>query len=110
MQHPGFFERAGPFRLDAIAKAIGAKLGREENAGRSIEDVRSLQDAGPEHLSFFENRKYLTQLGSTKAGACILAQGSANRAPGDTAVLTAPAPYSAFARAMTLFYSDALRS
>lgn len=110
MQHPGFFERAGPFTLKSIASAIGAKLVEESNGTLAIEDVRPLKDAGPGHLSFFENRKYLTQLETTKAGACLLAQTDASRVPPTTAILTAAAPYGAFARAMTLFYSDALKS
>ncbi len=110
MQHPGFFFRAGPFQLHTIASAIGAKLAKESDGARPIEDVRPLKDAGPGHLSFFENRKYLSQLETTKAGACLLAPSDASRAPHATAILTAHAPYGAFARAMALFYSDALTS
>ena len=110
MQHPGFFERAGPFTLKSIAAAIGANLADESDGARPIEDVRPLKDAGPGHLTFFENRKYIAQLETTKAEACLLSQTDASRAPQSTAILTAPAPYGAFARAMTLFYSDALRS
>jgi UDP-3-O-[3-hydroxymyristoyl] glucosamine N-acyltransferase len=110
MQHPGFFNRAGPFTLDDIASAIGAKLSASIDGSRTIEDVRPLQCAGPQDVTFFDNRKYATQLGDTTAGACILAHSFAERLPKATVVLTSPVPYKSFARALTLFYSDALRS
>ncbi len=110
MQHPGFFNRPGPFTLDAIASAIGAKLSASIDGSRTIEDVRPLQCAGPQDVTFFDNRKYATQLGDTTAGACILAHSFAERLPKATVVLTSPVPYKSFARALTLFYSDALRS
>ena len=92
MQHPGFFDRAGPFKLSAIGSAIGAELGQTSDGDLSIEDLRPLNSAGPNHLTFFENRKYVSQLGSTMAGACILARGFASKAPEATAILLAPAP------------------
>ena len=110
MVHAGFFDRAGPFPLWFIAEKVGAKLTNSKDGSIVIEDVRPLRDAGPSHLAFFENRKYVLQLAATKARACILTDGHANRMPGDTAALTTPAPYEAFARALTLFYPDALRS
>ncbi len=110
MQHPGFFERAGPFTVDAIARAIGAKLSDQADSKRTIEDVRPLQGAGPEHLSFFENRKYFPMLNETKAGACVIAPKFADRVPKSTIIMTAPEPYQSFARALTMFYGEGLRS
>jgi UDP-3-O-[3-hydroxymyristoyl] glucosamine N-acyltransferase len=110
MQHPGFFHRAGPFALRDIAEKVGAVLTREEDGSRMIGDVQSLRDAGPDHLAFFDNRKYAGQLLTTSAGACILAGANAKRAPSATATLTTATPYNAFAQALRLFYMDALRS
>jgi UDP-3-O-[3-hydroxymyristoyl] glucosamine N-acyltransferase len=110
MEHAGFFHRAGPFPLSVVAETIGAKLLDESDGIGLVEDVRPLRVAGPGHLSFFENRKYAAQLAETKAQACILSQANASRAPDGTAKLTAPAPYIAFARALSLFYPDALHS
>lgn len=110
MMHKGFFHREGPFPLWFIAEKIGAKLMDTQDGSSEIEDVRSLREAGSGHLAFFENRKYFAQLAATKARACVLATAHANRVPAGTAALAAPAPYEAFARAMGLFYPDALRS
>jgi UDP-3-O-[3-hydroxymyristoyl] glucosamine N-acyltransferase len=110
MRHPGFFERAGPFALRDIADRIGAVLTRGEDGSRMISDVQPLHNAGPGDLAFFDNRKYAGQLVATLAGACILADANAKRAPRATATLTTAIPYSAFAHALHLFYADALRS
>lgn len=75
-----------------------------------IDDVRPLKNAGPSHLSFFENRKYLPQLKKTNAGVCIVSEDFASRLPQSTARLIVKAPYGAFAQVLKLFYSDALRS
>ena len=110
MQHPGFFHRAGPFALRDIAEKVGAVLTHDDDGSRMIGDVQSLRNAGPDHLAFFDNRKYAPQLVTTLAGACILASADAKRAPNTTATLTTATPYNAFALALRLFYMDALRS
>jgi UDP-3-O-[3-hydroxymyristoyl] glucosamine N-acyltransferase len=110
MQHPGFFERAGPFALRDIAERVGAALTRKADGYRMIENVQTLRGAGPGDLTFFDNRKYAGQLADTLAGACILAGANAKRAPSITSTLTTPTPYRSFAQALHLFYPDALRS
>jgi len=109
MEHPGFFVRAGPFSLAEIAKATHAELAAAADPATSIEDVRALSDASPRHLSFLDNRKYLGQLKATRAGACLVLPTFAPRVPEVTAALLTPEPYWGFARALKLFYPDALR-
>ena len=81
MQHPGFFRRAGPFPLRDIATKVGAVLTNDDDGLRMIADVRSLRNAGPDHIAFFDNRKYTGQLVSTAAGACILASATPSARP-----------------------------
>jgi UDP-3-O-[3-hydroxymyristoyl] glucosamine N-acyltransferase len=99
MHHPRFFHRAGPFPLCDIAEKIGAIVTRDDDGSRMIGDVKSLSNAGPDHLVFFDNRKYAGQLATTQAGACILPGANAKRAPSTTATLTTATPYTAFAQA-----------
>jgi UDP-3-O-[3-hydroxymyristoyl] glucosamine N-acyltransferase len=110
MRHPRFFERAGPFTVDAIAHSIGAKLVNNIDKDHWIEDIKPLQHAGPEHLSFFDNRKYLGFLGETHAGACIVSPRFSEKAPLSTIAMVALLPYQSFARALTMFYGGALLS
>ena len=104
MEHPGFYQRVGPFRLDEVAKATGAELATGVDAARLLHDVRPLSEAGPDDLTFIDNRKYLGQLGSTRAAACLVQPGFLDRVPTDTAALSTRTPYHGFARALLLFY------
>jgi UDP-3-O-[3-hydroxymyristoyl] glucosamine N-acyltransferase len=107
MEHPGFYERAGPFTLAEIAKATNSELPAGTDDSVSLVDVRTLADATAHHLSFFENRKYLPQLKVTRARACLLQPASvAHLPPGATALLTNE-PYRGFALALQLFYPEA---
>jgi UDP-3-O-[3-hydroxymyristoyl] glucosamine N-acyltransferase len=108
MDHPGFFERAAPISVRALADKLGAQLAQGADAGALIHDVRPLSDAGPGHLAFLDNRKYLGQLATTRASACLVAPSFASRVPEGTVALLVEAPYHAFAHALTLFYPDAL--
>ncbi|MGH6816547.1 MAG: UDP-3-O-(3-hydroxymyristoyl)glucosamine N-acyltransferase [Hyphomicrobiaceae bacterium] len=107
MDHPGFFERAAPMPLHRLAVAVEAEIADSRWGDRLIGDVRALADAGPAHLSFFHNRKFLGQLAATQAGACLVEAAFARRVPTTAAVLVSLSPYRSFALAMRLFYPDA---
>ena len=109
MEHPGFYERAGPFSLADIAKATNAELAPGADPAAMIADVRTLADAGARNLSFLDNRKYLDQLGATAAGACLVQPAFAPRVPEATAALITKEPYRGFALALQLFYPEAMQ-
>jgi UDP-3-O-[3-hydroxymyristoyl] glucosamine N-acyltransferase len=109
MQHPGFFVRSAPLRLVELAHRLGASLAPSADGESLIEDVRPLAEAQPQHLSFLDNRKYMPQLGETRAGACLIAAEFADRVPPGTAALALKAPYRGFAMALQIFYPDALQ-
>jgi UDP-3-O-[3-hydroxymyristoyl] glucosamine N-acyltransferase len=104
MEHPGFFERKGPFPLAEVAKATGAELAPGADPGRLVTDVRTLADAGPEHVSFLDNRKYAPQAAETRAGAVLILPALADKLPANCAALLTRVPYRGFAHALTLFY------
>lgn len=109
MEHPGFFERAGPFTLADVAKAAGATLGSDANPNLLIDDVRPLSEAAENHVTFIDtNKKFLSQVDTTRAGACLITPQVASRLPKSTAALTTPQPYHGFARSLALFYPASL--
>jgi UDP-3-O-[3-hydroxymyristoyl] glucosamine N-acyltransferase len=107
MEHPGFFERAGPFALSEIARVTGADIGSADG-GRMLADVRPLSDAQAGDVSFLDNRKYLPDLQETKAGACLVTPALADRVPVGTVRLITKVPYRGFAQVLQLFYPDAM--
>lgn len=111
MEHPGFFERAGPYSLSVVASAVGASLeGAPSGAGDiEIVDIRGLADAGSGHVSFIDNRKYFGELETTKAAACFVRKAFAARVPKGVIALVTEQPYHAFARGLKLFYPTSLQ-
>jgi len=107
MDHPGFFDRAGPFSLAQIAEHSNATLQGEAGAETLVEDIRPLDAAGSGDLAFLDNPKYLSQLETTRAAGCFVQEKFAGRVPNGTAVLLTPEPYRAYAKALALFYPDA---
>ena len=73
MEHPGFFNRLGPYSLAEFAAHVGAVIADGSIGERRVVDIKPLSEAGPEDVSFFENKKYLDSLQTTKAGACLIA-------------------------------------
>jgi UDP-3-O-[3-hydroxymyristoyl] glucosamine N-acyltransferase len=104
MADPRFFDRAGPFSLDALAALSGATLHDPQSASRRVVDVAPLETAGPEDLTFLDNRKYLGAFARSRAGAAVVDERAVGDAPGGMALLVAPNPYQAFARAAQAFY------
>lgn len=107
MEHPGFFDRAGPFSLQQVAELSGAVLPPSADAQLLVSDVRPLDAAQESHISFFDNPKYLAQFTGTRAAACFVSPKFAARLPVHTAGLVTEQPYRCFAQALSLFYPDA---
>jgi UDP-3-O-[3-hydroxymyristoyl] glucosamine N-acyltransferase len=110
MEHPGFFERAGPFRLADLVKATESELAPGSDGAAAVRDVRTLADAEASDVTFFDNRKYLSQLEKTRAAACFVAPAFVERVPAGVAALVSMAPYRSFALALALFYPEALHT
>ena len=104
MADPRFFDNAGPFALSALAEIAEAELSDGAEAARQFSDVAPLDTAGPDDISFFDNRRYLGQFVESKAGACIVAPEFAERAPAGMQLLVTPRPYRGYAKVAQAFY------
>ncbi|HYM31944.1 MAG TPA: UDP-3-O-(3-hydroxymyristoyl)glucosamine N-acyltransferase [Candidatus Cybelea sp.] len=104
MADPRFFANRGPFPLKRIAEIGGATLPDGADAGRTIADVAPLDTAGPNDLSWFDNKRYLDQLRATKAAACLIAAKFAGSVPAGTVALITDKPYRAYALIAQAFY------
>lgn len=93
---PRFFAAAPPLTLAEAAALVGATL--QGDGSRTIGTVGPLHEAGADALSFLENRRYLSQLGATRAAAVVLAPAFAAKLPPGVAGLLTDQPYLAFAR------------
>jgi UDP-3-O-[3-hydroxymyristoyl] glucosamine N-acyltransferase len=86
-------------RLGELAEQLECRL--EGETGLEIRAVRSLEEAGPQDLSFVVQERYLPRLAGSAAGAVILPEGWP---PVDRPALRTSNPYLAFARALSLFH------
>ena len=104
MADRSFFDNAGPFSLSALAEIAEAELAPGVDGGRVVSDVAPLDAAGPDDLSFLDNRRYLGQFEESKAGACIVDPELAERAPAGMALLLTSRPYRGYAKVAQAFY------
>ena len=104
MADPRFFDRAGPHSLAALAALTGAQLIEAAEGERLVADVAPLETAGPDDLTFLDNRKYIDAFSRCRAGAAFVEERLAARAPPGMARFVTADPYKAFARAAQAFY------
>jgi UDP-3-O-[3-hydroxymyristoyl] glucosamine N-acyltransferase len=109
MAQPTFFQKPSPTTLADVAALAKATLADPSRGGQQIRGLASLDEAGPRHLTFFDNLKYADQLAATKAGACLVSDRFAARVPDHVAVLKAAQPFRAFVRIAREWHGDALR-
>ena len=104
MADPRFFDRAGPFTLEELSALSGARLVNRQGGARPFRDVAPLETAGPDDVSFLENRKYLQTFVRSQAGAVFVDEQVAERAPPGMALIVSAEPYKAYALAAQAFY------
>jgi UDP-3-O-[3-hydroxymyristoyl] glucosamine N-acyltransferase len=104
MADPRFFQRAGPFSLEALATFSGARLADPSSGARIVDDVAPLETAGPNEVTFLANVKYADAFAASRAGAAFVSGRMASRAPSGMALLIAADPYKSFALAAQAFY------
>ncbi len=109
MAGPLFFKSAGRLTVAEIATLTKAQPAAGAPLDRVIDHIAPLDAAGPGDLSFFENLRYLDDLATTRAGACLLAPRYAGKAPPGVAVLTVSEPYRAFVAVARILFPDSLR-
>jgi UDP-3-O-[3-hydroxymyristoyl] glucosamine N-acyltransferase len=101
-----FFLSAGPFTLTQLAKIAGATLGAGADADASFRDVAPLETAGPDEVSFLDNRRYVGEFAASRAGACIVHPDLASRAPATMKLLLTDMPYKAYALVARAFHPE----
>ena len=104
MADPRFFKNHGPFTLGELARLASAEPGPNFDPELSISDVAPLDTAGPDALSFLDNRKYIETFQNSSAGACVVAPKLAGDAPAGMALLLSDRPYRSYAQIARAFY------
>ncbi len=98
---PRFFQRAGPFSLAAVVDAAGAEAPPRRLMFRG---VAPLGAAEASDVSFLDNRKYLSALETTRAGAVIVDPDLAEKVPASTVAILSTEVPAAWAKVAGLFH------
>lgn len=109
MTEPVFFKSPGGLSLAEIAALVGAALRDGSQGDQRIVNVAALDRAGPRDLAFFDNSKYAADLAATHAGACLISERFASRAPAGLPLLIVREPFKAFVEVTRTLYPEALR-
>ncbi len=104
MADPRFFTVARLFRLKELAEICGAEISGGADPAMTVADVASLDQAGPTHVSFLDNKRYIEQFRVSAAGACIVEARYVEQAPAGMALLITANPYRAYALVAQAFY------
>jgi len=96
-----FFARRSPHALRDIAIAA---VGTAPEIEKTFAGVAPLQSAGPDQVSFLDNRRYAVALEQTMAGAVIVHPDMQDRVPTGTIAIVTMATYEGWARVAALFH------
>ena len=106
MADPRFFDNAGPLALERLAEIAGAKLAASTDAG-PVQDVASIDSAGPREVAYCEGPKFQAALTRTKASAVLVTEALAGSVPAGCAALICAQPALGFAKVATALYPSA---
>jgi UDP-3-O-[3-hydroxymyristoyl] glucosamine N-acyltransferase len=109
MAQPEFFKRPPSSTLAEIAALTKAHLLDAASGTKTITALASLDQAGPSHLTFFDNLRYAGQLAQTRAGACLVSERFEARVPSHVAILRIRTPFAAFVGLAREWHADSLR-
>src|SRR3979490_3466745 len=109
MAQPTFFEQPPAATRADVAGLAKVRLVEASGGGQQVRGLAARDEAGPMHLTFFDNLKYADQLASTKAGACLVSERFEASVPAHVAVLRAAQPFREFVKIARELYSGALR-
>jgi len=79
------------------------KLNIQCNGNLNVTGLNTLKDATSSEISFLENKKYLSQLKDTKAGAVFIIDALKDEVPENSIALVCDVPYESLAKASKFF-------
>ena len=106
MKHP-FFNNNGPFKILDLLNDL--KLDIPENIDNDlIIDIKDLQNADKNHLTFFHSKKYHLQASKTKASYCLTFENLKNYLPKNCKPICVDNVLSVISQITSKFYPDAI--
>lgn len=98
-----FFKKKGTLTLNEISVLTKIPAVKSDSI---VQDVASLEEAGPHDIACFHNSKYLQSFKKSKAGYCFVAEEFVREAPDGMVCLVTSSPYRAFGLTAQALYPD----
>ena len=106
MKHP-FFNNNGPFKLIDLLKDFKLKI--TENLDNDlVTDIKDLQNADKNHLTFFHSKRYYLQASKTKASYCLTFENLKNYLPKNCKPICVENVLSVISQITSKFYPEAI--
>ncbi|AFB31087.1 MULTISPECIES: UDP-3-O-(3-hydroxymyristoyl)glucosamine N-acyltransferase [spotted fever group] len=106
MVSSNFYKNLGPRKLTAIIDFLHDIIEPPKiHEDIAIHDIKILQEASPNDISFLSNPKYSEFLKTTKAAACIVPKNFTGEANPNTVLLHAQNSYFAYGKLIDFFYA-----
>ena len=106
MKHP-FYKNHGPFKIKDLLDDL--KLNDIENLIDDIVyDIKDLQTAERDHLTFFHSKRYHLQASKTKASYCITLENLAHYLPNECKPICVDNVLLIISQITSKFYPDAI--
>ena len=106
---PDFLPNTRTLTIAEIVALTHAEPGPGVPLGAQITGIAPLDSASASDISFLDNSKYLGELATTRAGACLLLPRFTKAAPPGLKFLLTAEPYRAFVSVARALFPDALR-
>ena len=106
MKHP-FFKNYGPYKIINLLKDLKLNNFNDLDNGLVI-DIKDLQSAEKEHLTFFHSKKYHLLASKTKASYCITLESLAHYLPKNCIPICVDNVLSIISQITSKFYPDAI--
>jgi UDP-3-O-[3-hydroxymyristoyl] glucosamine N-acyltransferase len=102
-----FFKNHGPFKIEDLLKDL--KLNDIKNSITDrVHDIKDLQTADKNHLTFFHSKKYHLQASNTKASYCLTQKNLANYLPKSCKPILVDNVLLSLSQITSKFYPDAI--
>ena len=105
MKHP-FFKNYGPFKINDLLNDLKLNI-KEKLSDDMVHDIKDLQTADNEHLTFFHSKKYHSLASKTKASYCITLQNLAHYLPNECKPICVDNVLLIISQITSKFYPDA---
>ncbi|MBS7535797.1 UDP-3-O-(3-hydroxymyristoyl)glucosamine N-acyltransferase [Ancylobacter sonchi] len=110
---PLFHRPVRSFSLDELCALVGGRLAdAPKDAWRGqchVSGIASLEDAGPDDVTYMDGARFVPALRATRAGVCLIGERFIDAVPAGVAAVVVKRPHAAFVAFSRALYPSSLR-